>query len=374
MSSDLKLFDLYDNCDDEEKRKFMNQIDSKVELKVDYDKLKTNNQWVEIIQETIPYISNALAKPNRLLNNNEEILQIEKTKKVTVDSIKHLSKHTNLIQDIDEDNNVIPMKILNVLKEESLATYENRFIFTLIKKVNDFIANKKEKAIQENQQTYREDKSLKYAGNTMIGKEKVDINISINSSTNAQNGETNNSKNEDILGKIEELEKKMLELSSTQNYKLFEKSRFLLITPPLKMTNALLKNPNLQCAVKLWNYLMDSVDKNTEREQNTEVYTNDNKLKKFVDESFLLNYIILNNYNKKKTAKEEEKYVEILIEDILDKTLSLNDNITEEQIKKIINKKYKVIRNKIVVKNMEIQDTYKKAINKYAIKISKIQI
>ena len=140
------------------------------------------------------------------------------------------------------------------------------------------------------------------------------------------------------------------------------------------MTNALLKNPNLQCAVKLWNYLMDSVDKNTEREQNTEVYTNDNKLKKFVDESFLLNYIILNNYNKKKTAKEEEKYVEILIEDILDKTLSLNDNITEEQIKKIINKKYKVIRNKIVVKNMEIQDTYKKAINKYAIKISKIQI
>src|SRR5574344_423184 len=108
------------------------------------------------------------------------------------------------------------------------------------------------------------------------------------------------------------------------------------------MTNALLKNPNLQCAVKLWNYLMDSVDKNTEREQNTEVYTNDNKLKKFVDESFLLNYIILNNYNKKKTAKEEEKYVEILIEDILDKTLSLNDNITEEQIKKIINKKYKV--------------------------------
>lgn len=374
MSSDLKLFDLYDSCDDEEKRKFMNQINSKVELKVDYDKLKTNNKWAEIIEETIPYISNALAKPNRLLNNNEEILQIEKTKKVTVDSIKHLSKHTNLIQDIDEDDNVIPMKILNVLKEESFATYENRFIFTLIKKVNDFIANKKEKAIQESQQTYKEDKSLKYAANTMIGKEMVDINICINSNTNAKTGETNSSKNDNILGKIEELEKKMLELQSTQNYKLFEKSRFLLITPPLKMTNALLKNPNLQCAVKLWNYLMDAVDKNTEREQNSETYTNDNKLKKFIDESFLLNYIALNNYNKKKTAKEEEKYIEVLIENILDKTLSLNDGISEEQIKRIINKKYKIIRNKIVVKNMEIEGTFKKAINKYVTKIADIKI
>lgn len=374
MSSDLKLFDLYDNCDDSEKRKFMEQINSKVELKVDYDKLKTNNKWVEIIEETLPYISNALAKPNRLLNNNEEILQIEKTKKVTVDSIKHLSKHTNLIQDIDKDDNVIPMKILNVLKEESFATYENRFIFTLIKKVNDFISNKKEKAIQENQQSYREDKSLKYAANTVVGKEMVDIEISINSNTNAKTGETTKSKNEDILGKIEELEKKMLELTATQNYKLFEKSRFLLITPPLKMTNALLKNPNLQCAVKLWNYLMDTVDNNTEREQNTEVFENNSKLKKFIDESFLLNYIILNNYNKKKTAKEEEKYIEILIEDILDKTLSLDDNISEEQIQKIINRKYKVIRNKIVVKNMEIEGTYKKAINKYITKISKVQI
>src|SRR5574344_699179 len=374
MSNDLKLFDLYDSCNDEDKKKFMNQINSKVELKVDYDKLKANNKWIEIIEETIPYISNALAKPNRLLNNNEEILQIEKTRKVTVDSIKHLSKHTNLIQDIDEDNNVIPMKILNVLKEESLETYENRFIYTLIKKINDFICNKKEKAIQESQQTYREDKSLKYAANTMVGKEMVDINIQINSNKNAINGEKNKEKNDDILGKIEELEKKILELTSTQNYKLFEKNRLLLITPPLKMTNALLKNPNLQCAVKLWNYLMDCVDKGTEREQNSEVYTNDNKLKRFIDESFLLNYIILNNYNKKKTEKEEEKYIEILIDNILDKALSLDDSITEEQIKRIINKKYKVIRNKIVVKNMEIEDTYKKAIEKYVSKISNIKI
>ena len=187
--ADLRLFDLYENnCDDTEKETFLGKINSKVELKVDYDKAKSNNNWIEIIEETLPYIVNAIDKPNRLLNNNEEILQIEKTKKVTVESIKHLSKHTNLIQEIDEEENVIPNKILNVLKEESLATYENRFIYTLVLRINDFIANKKQKAIEVNNQTYKEDKELKYSANTIVGKENVDINISINSNTNAKTG------------------------------------------------------------------------------------------------------------------------------------------------------------------------------------------
>lgn len=373
--ANLKLFDLYkNNYEEKQNDNFLNKINSKVELTVDYDKVKSNNNWIEIIEETLPYIANAIDKPNRLLNNNEEILQIEKTKKVTVESIKHLSKHTNLIQEIDEEENVIPKKILNVLKEESFATYENRFIYTLVLRINDFIANKKQKAIEVNNQTYREDKKLNYTANTVVGKEMVDINISINSNTNAKTGETGQSREENILGKINILEKKMLELCTTQNFKLFEKARFLLVTPPLKMTNALLKNPNLQCAVKLWNFIMDSTEEDGEREQSTETIKNDSKLKNLIDESFLLDYVILNNFQKKPNAKQEEKYIEVLVEDLLDKALSVDNNLSEEKIKNIINKKYRVIHNRIINKNIEIESTYKKAINKYVEKISKIKI
>ena len=255
--ADLKIYNLYKNyCDNSEKDLFLDKINSKVELKVNSDKAKSDNNWIDVIEETLPYIIKVIDKPNRLLKNDEEILQIEKTKKVTVDSIQHLSKHTNLIQKIDEEENVIPNKLLNSLKEETLATYENRFIYTLILRINDFINIKKEKAKELNKKAFKEEKELKYAANTTVGKENIDINISINSSTDAKTGETGEAKAEDLLGKIENLEKQMMEITNMQNYKLFQKARFLLITPPLKMTNALLKNPNLQVAVKLWDYLI----------------------------------------------------------------------------------------------------------------------
>lgn len=372
--ADLKIFDLYKNYSDSSQQdSFLDNVDSKVQLKVNSDLTKIDSNWIEKIEETLPYIANAIDKPNKLLINNEEILQIEKTKKVTVDSIKHLSKHTNLIQEIDEDNNVVPNKILNVLKEETLTTYENRFIYTLVLRINDFITNQKQKIVAVNKQTVKEKKELKYSASTTVGKENIDIDISINSNTNAKTGDINQTKNEDMLGRISALENKMMELMNTQNFKLFEKSRFLLVTPPLRMTNALLKNPNLQCAVKLWNYLIDSNEENASQ-QNLQTTTKNNKLKRYIDESFLLNYIILNNYQKKDKENLDNKFIEIMFEDLLEKALGLDSNISEEKIKNIINKKYRVVKNKIIARNLEIEDVYKKEINKYADRISEIKI
>lgn len=373
--ADLKIYNLYkNNCDNSEKDVFLDKINSKVELKINSDKAKSDNNWIEVIEETLPYIIKVIDKPNKLLKNDEEILQIEKTKKVTVDSIQHLSRHTNLIQKIDEDENVVPNKLLNSLKEETLATYENRFIYTLILRINDFINIKKEKVKELNKKAFKEEKELKYAASTMVGKENVDINISINSSTDAKTGETGQAKAEDLMGKIENLEKQMLEITNMQNYKLFQKARFLLITPPLKMTNALLKNPNLQVAVKLWDYLINQKEEETgEREQNYKTVTN-KKLKNLIDESFLLNYIVLNNYQKNIKEKQQDKYIEVMFEDVIEKALEMNVNISEEKLENIINKKYRVLRNKIVNRNLEIEDTFSKAIDKYAKKVSKLKL
>lgn len=53
------------------------------------------------METTIPYIDNIFRNPNRFIINEEEIVKIELARKVTVESIKHLAKHTNLIQDVD---------------------------------------------------------------------------------------------------------------------------------------------------------------------------------------------------------------------------------------------------------------------------------
>ena len=56
------------------------------------------------------------------------------------------------------------------------------------------------------------------------------------------------------------------------------------------------------------------------------------------------------------------------------KKQEMNVNISEDKLENIINKKYRVIRNKIVNRNLEIEDTFSKAIDKYARKVSKLKL
>ena len=100
-------------------------------------------QLCDKVEKTIPYIENILAAPTRLIVNEEEVVKIEKIKKVTVESIKHLSKNAGFIEDVDENGDVKPGKLLNVFKEETLNTYENRFIYTLIQKMRAIVVREK---------------------------------------------------------------------------------------------------------------------------------------------------------------------------------------------------------------------------------------
>lgn len=130
---ELKIFDLYEKFNTKTAEEFMDKIDSTVDIKAEYEKVIEDTEWIEIMEETVPYIDNILRNPNRFIVNEEEIVKIELARKITVESIKHLSKNTNLIQDYDKKTgDVRPSKILNINKEENYDTYENRFIYTLI--------------------------------------------------------------------------------------------------------------------------------------------------------------------------------------------------------------------------------------------------
>lgn len=136
---ELKIFDLYEKFNTKTAEEFMDKIDSTVDIKAEYEKVIEDTEWIEIMEETVPYIDNILRNPNRFIVNEEEIVKIELARKITVESIKHLSKNTNLIQDYDKKTgDVRPSKILNINKEENYDTYENRFIYTLIQNMKFF--------------------------------------------------------------------------------------------------------------------------------------------------------------------------------------------------------------------------------------------
>ena len=142
--NELEIINLYEQSDDNKNKDFYENINSNLRVVTNYDKTSTNFEWLDIMEDTIRYLDNILRNPNRFIINEEDIVKIELARRVTVESIKHLSKNTNLIQDIDKKTgDVKPSKILNINKEESFNTYENRFIYSLIKNMRMFIEKKK---------------------------------------------------------------------------------------------------------------------------------------------------------------------------------------------------------------------------------------
>ena len=87
--------------------------------------------WIEAIEDAIIPLDNIIRNPRRFIVQEEEIVNIELARKISPESIRHLAQHTNMIAKV-EDDSVTPNQILNIFKEESFETYENRFIYTLL--------------------------------------------------------------------------------------------------------------------------------------------------------------------------------------------------------------------------------------------------
>jgi len=103
-----------------------------------YFEKKIDLVWVDAIEKCIVPLDNIVRNPRKFIVQEEEIVPIERAKKITAESVRHLAQHTNMIARVDDDK-VTPSSILNVFREESFEIYENRFIFTLLKLLIRFI-------------------------------------------------------------------------------------------------------------------------------------------------------------------------------------------------------------------------------------------
>ena len=90
--------------------------------------------WIERIETALPYIDLFVRHPYSAIEDIDEILPVEISRHITEKSIKHLAQHTNLIQKVEGDE-ITPSKILNVYHDETLLTYENKFVNTLINRL-----------------------------------------------------------------------------------------------------------------------------------------------------------------------------------------------------------------------------------------------
>ena len=371
IMKDLEILDLYQKVNREKTTKFMDKIDSSLRVQTKVKKTIKDLEWIEKIEETIPYIDNILRAPNRFIVNEEEIVKIELARKITVDSIKHLSKNTNLIQSIDKKTgDVTPSKILNINKEESYNTYENRLIYTLIQNTKLFINNRKKTLEDELNNERKDDKKIDYIGSSKTLSEKIDINLSLNSSLDYENKD-NKEDIKEILEKIETIEQRILDLTSSEVYKTIDKLHITLVREPIKKTNVILKNVNFQYAMKLWNYLRDNFEDKTTKINEEKDYNDDGDLKQLLDETFMLQYLAMKTLDEDKMENEEvqEEIRDAMIGQMIDKMLDMDVDLTSDKLKQMIANSYEKIKYKKLEVLQEIQKIYKTHIDKYMDKV-----
>ena len=371
--NDLEIFDIYENANKEKSQKFVDEVDSSLRIKIDTKREIKDIEWIEKMEETIPYIDNILRFPNRFIVNEEEIVKIELARKITVDSIKHLSKNTNLIQSVDKKTgDVTPSKILNINKEESYNTYENRLIYTLIQNMKMFIERRKSTLEQSINKENKNDKTLDYKALSKTDKEKVEVNLSLNSTLNSDTND-NEKETKEILEKIEELEHRILDLTSSEVYKTIDKLHISLVREPIKKTNVILKNVNFQYAMKLWNYLRDNFDDKTKDIEENQDYMESGEKKKLFDETFMLQYLIMKTLDQDEAETEgtREEIKETILEQMINNLVNMDADISEEELNKMIANKYEVIKYKKMEAIKEIQNIFREHIDKYLSKVEK---
>ena len=358
------LFDVYNKATDLNKEEFLDAIDSKLEVKNKFRKVIYDYSWLEKMEDTMYYLDNIMRNPKKFIINEEEVVKIEKARKVTVESIRHLTQHTSYIQEFDQKSGEVkPSKILNINKEEDYDMYENRFIYTLLVNMKMFIARVSGDCI--NGSNMVSNKNIKYSAVTKINSEKVDIDINLN----ATDSKGLNPSSKNGLSIAQRIDKVNLQIANCMNsdlIKKLEKAHVTFVRSPIKRTNVILKNPNFQKAMELWTFL-ESYDFNNVIEENVDdEYEDVSTFRDTMNDSFLLAYLVmnemLNNGNSKYDDGEVSKYY---INKIIKTFVDNNNDFNEDDFVKMLRDEFREIRRVKDIKLNRIRRIYQKDLNNY---------
>lgn len=212
---------------------------------------KLDLQWVEVIEDCLVSLDTIVRNPRKFIVIEEDIIDISLAKSITTESVKHLAQHTNLISSVDKNGMVLPNKILNTSKEESYEVYENRFIFTLLQKLRDFVAKrfdliKKAYLTSDEMLEISVDSAFNVGNRKMYYKQNLITALPskelIESGTNLSN-----------LERVAKISRIISDFFGSPFAKQMVSSAP--VRPPIQRTNVILKNQDFKKALMLWQFI-----------------------------------------------------------------------------------------------------------------------
>ncbi|VEU83235.1 hypothetical protein [Acholeplasma hippikon] len=234
------------------------------------ERKKYDDTWINVIESYLPSIDKITRNVKSQLKFEEEIIPIEKTKRVNSQSIRHLSTNTKYLRET-ESLDLMPLKVLTNIGEIEYGIYENRFIMTLIARLKDYTFERL-KLIKE--ALYANRKMNFLAENNF---EFIDANYKVKIEVSKEEKfrqKKEDDHNEAVYQKAENLYKHITVLTNSTFYK--QMSKYKKVTPPIIKTQVILKNPDFKSAYFLWLFL----DQNYKLDYNFEAETHN---KRFTD-------------------------------------------------------------------------------------------
>ncbi len=277
-----------------------------------FNKRNYSSDWIDILEDCIVALDTIVRNPRKFIVIEEDIVDISLARSISVESVKHLSQHTNLISNVDKRTGmVVPSKILNTSKEESFEIYENRFIYTLLLKLKDFIDSRfnaiKNALMQSGELGVDISSEFSIDGNKVCYKLTSNANFPFENVLQSKTKGTPTN-----LERVVRIKNIINDFLSSPFAK--EMCSCALVRPPITRTNVILKDPNFKKALVLWQY----IETNEKMDYKIEVSTEESELSPSLADKYrgliFLNTVLMQSIAATKkfgdtaeSAKEREK-------------------------------------------------------------------
>ena len=357
----MDIVEYINNINKDNANKFIASTSSNITVKRDIDACVSDTSWIYMVEECIPYLDNIIRNPRRFIVQEENIVPIEKAKVVTEESIRHLAQHTSMIQEVQEDGTVIPLKLLNVYREETVDLYENRFIKSLVDNLYTFVNNKLN---ESDQRSYAKvESTVSYSGLMKKKGEEVEVNLQLKSKKDTEIDASKDGHSlEERISHIKDIVSAFR--SSTFIKSLKESSP---VRSPIRKTNVILKEQNFIKALELWEYLeknnikpITSIDKRTEIVKDADIKT-----------KYDLAFFIDNDAIDMNAASNKSEFNSAIISKLVNDFVFTGD-ITEKEFKKLMEKEFKEAKKRKDKATNAIRKTIEDFLNDYNTKKKKI--
>ena len=213
-----------------------------------YESSSFDLSWIKKIEECLFDLEKIVNNPRRTTKSDEQVVPIELARKIGAESIRHLASHTYLIKEIDENDNVMPSKILNLGTDDEYVTYENRFIATLIRRLVIFVEKRYDYV--SNIQDINNTEMLMIKNKSVIDGMEVEIETKVKVT---QPAVAEQAQYRECLDRIVEIRKYLSYFYNSDFMKRFKNERD--VPNPILQTNIIRRNPEYSKCYRLYKFL-----------------------------------------------------------------------------------------------------------------------